>query len=152
MNRINPAIVLPAAAMLALAACGAGDDEGDSEESASAGSVPTSSESEPEPESPSPTEDPLEAADGIDYESCFDGDCEVRVSAGTEFAIDDEYGMDTFTVTEVGDGYMSVEGTGPGTAVGFSLGVDNQGNANNALVITVVAIEGDEGVLELRPT
>ncbi|WP_460496819.1 hypothetical protein [Glycomyces tarimensis] len=154
MKRNAHLLAVSAAAVLASAACGAGE-EPESDASPTGGEASTS-----QSVSPSPTEEALEALDGTDYESCYDGDCEVIVSEGTTFELDPAFGIDTMTIT----GFDRFTPEGGGTAVdrvmfeatgsGFlsmTLPVEGSGRLQGTLLVRALAISDGEAVLLLEP-
>ncbi len=127
MTRAITVLALPAAAALALAGCDAGGAD-----------------------SAAAPEAALEAADGTDYTACYDGECEVVVSAGTTFDVDPAFGVETLTVAAIEDGVVTVEGEGAGTYVSGTFDAESAAMLNGIL-IEAAAIDGGEAVLSFTP-
>jgi hypothetical protein len=143
----NAMLATSAAALsLALTACG--------------GSEPEPATSEPEPtvramqdRTDEPTAAPVpfpEAADGEDYDACFDGECEVHVTVGSEIEFDGDFRVPTTTVEAIGDSVTVVARDSSGY-LSFELGKGGTGNFQNTLNVQVVAIREEEAVLKFWP-
>lgn len=111
MNR--PAALAVAAAMLALTACGADDPRTEPdppttiEASTTAIETPISPSADPTPSLPV-DDTPLDAADGDDIDACYDGECEVEVTASTVIPFDPDTGIEAYTIDEIGADYMVI--------------------------------------------
>ena len=146
MHRNATLAALAAVLSLALTACG--------------GSEPEPATPEPEPtaramrdrsDEPSATPVPFpEAADGEDYGACFDGECEVHVTVGSEIEFDGEFRVPTTTVEAIGDS-VKVVARDSGGYLSFELGKGGTGNFQNTLNVQVVAIREEEAVLKFWP-
>ncbi|THV32911.1 hypothetical protein [Glycomyces buryatensis] len=149
-----PLLLLATTAALALAACGADSDpESDAAEATSSQAPETESASPSPSPSPSPTEAVFpEAADGDDFDACFDGECEVLLTGPVDIAVDpDISGYDTVQVTSVEGGYVSV--TPSPDSMAISMSFDMSGSANmNGLLMAPMAIEADRAVVTLSIT
>ncbi|WP_051325828.1 hypothetical protein [Glycomyces tenuis] len=142
MTRTVSFLALPAAAMLALAGCGAGEE----------GSISDAETAEaPDPEEPVPTVVPTdgtpeEAADGTDYEACYDGSCEVVVTEGVEIAFAPEFRTDVLVVTGIDEENISLASE----FVAMSASPGGCGSVND-LGLTVGSVSGGEAVVTFYP-
>lgn len=149
MSRITAITVL---LTVTLAGCGGTPDTG-SLEPPPGGDVAASGSEEPSP-SPEPEPEPTsdaglpDAADGSGLDACADGDCEVRVSESDEIPIDPSFGIDNFTVAEIGPDMVVIEGTGAGAYVRTSVGTQGRSTLNG-ITVQILAIDGDQAVLSL---
>ena len=112
-----------------------------------------------------PDDEPVAAADGTDYEACFDASCEVVVEAGTEIGLDENLGWgmpagldidgcNLLTVDDVADGSVGLTLSGDGASSGGSTATiitadGTQFYLNGMLVDAVEAPDG-KAVLSLR--
>jgi hypothetical protein len=141
--------VIPAAlvAVLALAGCGGGGGEA----GPATPEPPPTARAEPTLDRPSPVPAPEpSAADGEDYDACFDGECEVLVTAGVELEFDDEFRMGTTTV-EFGEDFVRLTSRDGSGYLMFELGEGSQGNFQNTLNVLVVDLKADQAVLRFSP-
>jgi hypothetical protein len=108
VKRTGSLFALAAAALIASAACGPADEDAASETtSPSPGDVAGATSTAAPSPSMSPTVALPEAADGTDYDACYDGSCEILVTAPVEIPLDP--GLDaqatTAAITEL-DGWL----------------------------------------------
>jgi predicted small lipoprotein YifL len=112
-----------AAVVLGLAACGGPGPEPSGPSVATSPSSGTASTV--------PDDEPVAAADGTDYEACFDATCEVVVETGTEIGLDENLGWgmpagldidgwSLLTVDDIADGSVGVTLSGDGASSGGS--------------------------------
>lgn len=163
MTRAVSFLALLAAAMLALAGCGGGEEgslaDAPSTEAAATGTA-TPSASAPEETTaaaPSPDETtpagavptdgtPEDAADGTDYDACYDGSCEVAVTEGVAIAFAPEFRVDVLTVTGIDGDMVSL-------ASDFVATSTSPGGCGsiNGLGLTIGSVSGGEAIVTFYP-
>ncbi|WP_369373564.1 hypothetical protein AB1046_06550 [Promicromonospora sp. Populi] len=149
-----------AVVVLGLAACGGPG----SEPSGPVGETGSPSAASPSATTTVPDDEAVAAADGTDYEACFDATCEVIVETGTEIELDASLGWTTpdgleldgwslLTVDDVADGSigLSLSGEGPssGGATSTILTADGTEYYLDGMSIDAVAAPDDQVVLNL---
>lgn len=162
MTRAVSLLALIVAAMPALAGCGAGEEgslaDAPSTEAAATDTAPPS-ESTPEERTAAPSPDettpagavptdgtPEDAADGTDYDACYDGSCEVAVTEGVTIAFAPEFRVDVLTVTGIDGDIVSL-------ASDFAATSTSPGGCGsiNGLGLTVGSVGGDEAIVAFYP-
>jgi predicted small lipoprotein YifL len=112
MHRTAALAVLAAA--LTLTACGAEEpaskpDAPTTTAEASTAATEPAAEASLDPTPSLPVDDsPLNAADGDDIEACYDGECEVAVTAPTIVPFDPDTGIESYTIEAIGEDYMVI--------------------------------------------
>ncbi|MFD6141373.1 hypothetical protein [Promicromonospora sp. NPDC060271] len=145
-----------AVVVLGLAACG-GPGPGPSGPAGASG--PSSGTA-----STMPDDEPA-AADGTNYDACFDATCEVVVEAGTEIELDEELdwempagltvgGWGLLTVDDIADGSVGLTLSGQGASGGGStatiITADGTEYYLNGMLVDAVAAPDGQVVLGLR--
>lgn len=146
---------------LGLAACGGPGSEPGSEVGATGSASATSPSATT---TTVPGDEPAAAADGTNYEACFDATCEVIVETGTEIELDAGLGWATpdgleldgwslLTVDDVADGSigltLSGEGPSSGGVTSTILTADGTQFYLDGMSIDAVAAPDDQVVLNL---
>jgi hypothetical protein len=149
MPRSAIVLALTAGTLLALTACGG--DEPNSDTSASPSSSP----------SLSPSETLMEAADGTDYDACFDGSCEVLVTGPVDIELDPDLGIGIriVSVTQLEETFVGFEWSGGNAqsmssgSVGWDMtvlgGTGRQHTTPEGLNIGFEGFDGEQMVLAL---
>ncbi|MQM24263.1 hypothetical protein [Glycomyces albidus] len=138
MKRTGSLFTLAAATLLAFAACGPSDEDDSPEPTTTApDEIGATSTQAPSP-SASPTAALPEAADGTDYGACYDGSCEVFVTAPVEIPLDP--GLDTeatsAAVTEVDGWVIGVAFFADGRPLGSVTWNDARANGEGTMYTT----------------
>lgn len=159
---------VPLSLVLALAGCGSEDSDGNQNGNQDGGrdgkgartSAPPSAggsraPSEKSTNKPSPSATPTpgdtSAADGTDVGACFDGRCEIAVSAPTDIAVDSRFGVSGLSVADVTSDAVIVEATGSGGSfMQTEVGPGGTGGVNG-LGFRVTSLVGGTAVLQFFP-
>lgn len=117
----------------------------------STGSVtPSSEETGPPSERPS---DPPRASDGRDVDACFDGNCEIAVTASTTIPLDSKFGLSELVVDEVTANSVKVAHQGGSFSMSVGAGGATGGADGNAvLAYGLVAVTGGEAIIRFAPS
>jgi hypothetical protein len=153
MNRL--AVLAAVAAALALTACSADEPASEPDPSATTGAATTAATETPtEAASPSadptpslPVDDtPLEAADGDDIDACYDGECEVEVTASTVIPFDPDTGIESYMIQEV---------TADTVVIGTHIGAVQSGigtcSSINDVAFTLRSVTGGTAIVAFFP-
>ena len=156
MNHPYRALTLLTATALALTGCGGAEEDPAPTTTSAAASSTAETESTPEP-SPTPAVLP-EAADGTDYDACYDGECEVLVTEPVDIPLDPELPVTaTMASVTVLDGWeLGMEFTADGQMLGSVTWFDSRQNCPDTIYSTfdgagmeaVACIEG-QAVIEI---
>ncbi|MDT0346213.1 hypothetical protein [Streptomyces litchfieldiae] len=154
------AVVTAMAVAGLLAGCGS-DGSGDSPEAAES-PRPEDSSSAPEPEPETEEPEPEPEPETEPSSPCYDGQCEVTVSAGTEIPVDSgAFGVTTLSITSIEevhagsfsspavlfDGYDGTERVGS-----FSCGLGSSCTFNESLTVVPTEVDVDAGTALLALT
>ncbi len=116
------------------------------------GAETTTPPMEPPVRSPSPTStttsssQPPSATDGSDVAACYDGNCEVVLSAPTDISVDPEFGVTAITVVTIEPDGVAVQADGPGVSLSGGAGPGGAITLNG-VTIRVLAINDASAVL-----
>jgi hypothetical protein len=143
--------LLATAMVLAAAGCGEPADPQTQPETAESTEAATSEAASPSPSTePTPAlpidDTPEDAADGDDYDACYDGECEVAVTASTVIEFDPATGVEALSIVEVGPELVVV-----GTHIGQIQAGPGGCNALNQVGFTLRSVAGDTAIVAFYP-
>ncbi len=112
------------------------------------GTASAPSAADPAPTAPTGSPAPTAPADP---HACYDGTCEISVSAATEIPVDaHRFGFSRFRVVDVGPDDVTVEATAEGTYLQSTVGPGGTA-ALNGLAVHVDSVHGGKALLSLTP-
>lgn len=152
MNRL--AVLAAVAAALALTACSADEPASEPDPSASTGAPSTAATETPTEASPSPDptpslpvdDTPLEAADGDDIDACYDGECEVEVTASTVIPFDPDTGIESYTI-----GVITADSVEIGTHIGAVQAGIGTCSSINDVAFTLRSVTDETAIVAFFP-
>jgi hypothetical protein len=136
MSHPHRALTLLTATALALTGCGGAEEPPDPTTTTAPVSSSPATETTPEP-SPTPATLP-EAADGTDYDACYDGECEVLVTEPVDIPLDPDLPITatTASVTVLEGSELGVEFTADGQMLGSVTWLDTLQNCPGTIYTT----------------
>jgi hypothetical protein len=117
----------------------------ESTEAATSEAASPSPSAEPTPALPI-DDTPEDAADGDDLDACYDGECEVTVTASTVIEFDPATGVEALMVSEIGPDLVVV-----GTHIGQIQASLGGCNALNQVGFTPRSVAGDTAIVAFYP-